>query len=250
MIYFGKLQKNQSSLFEGDAENGSSENTLNSLINNDEVTPWNKKETLQYEKEVLGFYVTAHPLEEHASILDMEASVNLSTIYEMGDKTSVTFGGITNNIKTIKTRKNDTMGYLTVEDLHGSVEVIVFPEIYQSSQLLLESGEPLFVRGHLDISEDDENKKVKVVAKEIVPLSSMVRAYESLVIKVKREMSVEKVGKISEILNRYPGNKQGYINVITDDTELFVDLGQCIDITPALKKELQQLLGADSTHIS
>ncbi|MEI7590640.1 MAG: DNA polymerase III subunit alpha, partial [Deltaproteobacteria bacterium] len=161
------VQRNQSSLFEGETENGSSENSLNSILNNDAVTILNGKEILKYEKEVLGFYVTGHPLDEYLLILEMEASVDMLSIYEKADKANVALGGIVTNIKTVKTKKNDTMAYLTVEDLCGSVDVIVFPDTYQSLLPLLENDEPIFIRGHLDVSQDDENKKVKVVAKEI-----------------------------------------------------------------------------------
>ena len=91
---------------------------------------WTDKEELAFEKETLGVYISSHPLEGHVSDLER---VTTDTTEELKDRRTdqcVTVGGVVSECKLINTRKGDRMAFVRIEDLHGSVEAIVFSDLY------------------------------------------------------------------------------------------------------------------------
>ncbi|UMZ74494.1 DNA polymerase III subunit alpha [Natranaerofaba carboxydovora] len=122
------------------------------------------KERLSMEKELLGFYVSGHPLEEYRDKTQELSIPYISTINQYGDGSNVNICGIKNNINVITTKKGDLMAFLTLEDMTGSVEVVVFPPEYEGIKDYIDSEDPLFVEGRLDKKEDDE---IKIICKDI-----------------------------------------------------------------------------------
>ncbi|MCD7921359.1 MAG: DNA polymerase III subunit alpha [Clostridiales bacterium] len=132
-----------------------------------DVSEYPKEELLAMEKEVLGIYVSGHPLEEYEAkwrknithvtsdfVLDEETG---EVIARDGDRTMI--GGMI-AAKTIKyTKNNQTMAFLTIEDLYGTVEVIVFPRDYEKYSRMMEQDAKVFVRGRVSV-EDEKNGKV------------------------------------------------------------------------------------------
>ncbi len=133
-----------------------------------DVEEFGKEVKLGFEKEVLGIYLSGHPLEEYEArwkknitavttdfLVDEETGAAKLT-----DNQSVTVGGMITG-KTVKyTRNNQTMAFLTLEDLFGTVEVIVFPRDYERYHALLNDDEKIFVRGHVSIEEDKDGKLI------------------------------------------------------------------------------------------
>ncbi len=128
------------------------------------VPEWNKDILLKYEKEALGFYITGHPLSAYAAALKKLGTRGISDLEETDDGAEVRIAGILRGLRKIQTKaKAETMAYCTVEDPSGSVDIIVFPELYKSSLAMLEKDVPLLVRGALDKTE----KGLKIVAHEV-----------------------------------------------------------------------------------
>ncbi|MBP3487369.1 MAG: DNA polymerase III subunit alpha [Roseburia sp.] len=133
-----------------------------------DVEEYTKEIRLGFEKEVLGIYISGHPLEEYEEkwrrnisavttdfLLDEESGE-----VKLKDNQSVVIGGMITE-KTIKyTKKNETMAFLSVEDLFGTVEVVVFPRDYARSSALLNMDEKIFIRGHANVEEDKDGKLV------------------------------------------------------------------------------------------
>ena len=142
------------------------------------VGEYTKEEMLTMEKEVLGIYISGHPLESYMSIwknnitattadfmLDEESgNVNVE------DGTTQTVGGMI-NAKTIKYTKNDkTMAFLEIEDLYGIVEVVVFPKDYERHSQLLDEDAKVFVKGRVSLEED---KNGKLICERIIPFDEI-----------------------------------------------------------------------------
>ena len=129
---------------------------------------YNKEIKLGFEKEVLGIYLSGHPLEDYEEkwrknitavttdfVLDEETNTT-----KIRDNQQVMIGGMITE-KTIKyTKTNKTMAFLTVEDLVGTVEVIVFPRDYERFHMLLNEDEKVFIRGHANVEEDKNGKLI------------------------------------------------------------------------------------------
>ena len=145
-----------------------------------DVGEYDKEAKLAFEKEVLGVYLSGHPLEEYEekwkknitkTTLDFQLDEE-SGHTKVHDGAKETIGGII-AAKTIKyTRKNQTMAFITIEDLMGTVEVIIFPRDYEKNRLYLEEENKVFVRGR--VSEEDEAPS-RLICEEIIPFKRTKR---------------------------------------------------------------------------
>ncbi|XCP85762.1 DNA polymerase III subunit alpha [Roseburia hominis] len=139
-----------------------------------DVGEYQKETMLAFEKEVLGVYISGHPLEEYeekwrknisATTLDFQLDEE-SGRTKVHDGVREIVGGIITS-KTIKyTKNNKTMAFITIEDLMGTVEVVIFPRDYEKNQMYLNEDNKVFVRGR--VSEEDDNAS-KLICEEIIP---------------------------------------------------------------------------------
>lgn len=180
-----KNYKGQVSMFDLDSiDNDNKEELKYNFI---ELKEFEDKELLSMEKEMLGIYISGHPLDKIRE--QIKRATNIDTIKmkeakEEADTTGTTtkykdgqivkFAGIITNIKKKYTKSNKLMGFVTIEDLYGTAEVIVFENAYQNASNLLLKENVVLVEGRLSIREDDE---VKIVAREIKDLNSVVAGF-------------------------------------------------------------------------
>lgn len=142
------------------------------------VGEYTKEELLTMEKEVLGIYISGHPLESYMNIWKNNITATTADFMldeESGkvnveDGTTQTIGGMI-NAKTIKYTKNDkTMAFLEIEDLYGIVEVVVFPKDYERNSQLLNEDAKVFVKGRVSLEED---KNGKLICERIIPFDEI-----------------------------------------------------------------------------
>lgn len=141
-----------------------------------DVEEFGKEELLGYEKEVLGIYLSGHPLENYREMMEKTISAKTSDFQQdeetnlpkVMDGQKVIIGGMITD-KTIKyTKNNKVMAFLTVEDLVGTVEVVVFPRDYEKSQQFLNEEGRVFIQGRVS-AEDD--RASKLILEKSVPLT-------------------------------------------------------------------------------
>jgi DNA polymerase-3 subunit alpha len=125
------------------------------------ISEWHDKEKLAFEKEALGFLITGHPLDRYVDDIRRLASCDIIDLLDQADGGEVRICGIVNALKEIVTKKGqgERMGFVTIEDLTGSVEVTVFSDIYANAITVLKSDEPLLITGKLEKGE----KGVKIL---------------------------------------------------------------------------------------
>jgi DNA polymerase III subunit alpha len=142
------------------------------------VSEYNKEQLLAFEKEVLGIYVSGHPLEEYENRIKKNVTANSNDfmIDEETDKPKVVdgnteiIGGMVTT-KTIKnTRNNSMMAFITLEDLFGVVEVILFPRDFEKYKNMIEPDQKIFVRGKVTVEEE---KPAKLICQDIIPFDSI-----------------------------------------------------------------------------
>ena len=141
------------------------------------IAEWPENQLLTYERELMGFYVTAHPLSRHAKILRNYATASTENLAEFRDQAEVTLGGIVDQMREIVTKKGDKMAFVTLQDLSGSCEVVVFPSVYQVAAGLLKPDTLIFVRGKINLRDETP----KVLADEVAPLEEVPKRYTRLV---------------------------------------------------------------------
>ena len=137
------------------------------------IDEWDDREKLQQEKETLGFYVTGHPLDRYKQTLEKFTNVDALSIKEVADKSAVRIGGTISAAKVIRTRKEELMGFVTVEDLNGTVEVVVFPSVYASCADLLTTDAAVLVQGSAQVEESG----VKILADALIPMDQAEAAW-------------------------------------------------------------------------
>ena len=120
-----------------------------------DLPEWDEKLLLGFEKEALGFFITGHPLSRHTALMKRFVTANTASLAELPDKSDVRLCGIVATLKEILTKKGERMGFITIEDLTGSVEVVVLPDIYAACVECLKSDEPLLVTGTLEVGEKE-----------------------------------------------------------------------------------------------
>ncbi len=145
-----------------------------------DVGEYSKENKLAFEKEVLGVYISGHPLEEHeerwrrmisATTADFQFDEELNRTKVHDGEKSVVGGMIVD--KTVKyTKTNQVMAFLTLEDLLGTVEVVIFPRDYEKNRQWLEINEKVFISGR--VSEEDE-KASKLICEKVIPFERTKR---------------------------------------------------------------------------
>jgi DNA polymerase-3 subunit alpha len=131
-----------------------------------EMPPWTKADRLRFEKEVLGFYVSGHPLEEHAAVLPRLRTAQVADLPERHGS-EVTVAGIVTALRKTRTKRGDWMAFLTVEDLTGAAEVIAFPEAWKACSAWAAADAIACVKGTVEVEGD----KGKLIAQAITPLA-------------------------------------------------------------------------------
>src|SRR5579872_4299880 len=122
---------------------------------------WDEHQRLAAEKEVLGFFISGHPLEKYASKLEDFRAMDTSKIAELTQgsmKDEITTGGIITGLKVMKSKKGDLYANAALEDMTGKVDLIIFPEAYKRLSEHLKMEVPVLVRGNVRAEEGASNK--------------------------------------------------------------------------------------------
>ncbi|MBE9504171.1 MAG: DNA polymerase III subunit alpha [Proteobacteria bacterium] len=211
-----------------------------------EIEEWPENELLNFEKESLGFYITGHPLASYSEDMKRYSTADTITVQKMTNDNEATLCGVVVALKESITKKGDRMGFITLEDLNGTLEVIIFPDVYRDVATILGSDLPLLVRGRLDVS--DEN--TKLIASEILPLRDV---REKLTTSVRFRLTTpglekEHLNRLKEIIENYRGNCQAYIHVVIPNrSETIISLPEEVKVKPSdgLLTDVKRTFGYD-----
>jgi DNA polymerase-3 subunit alpha len=146
-----------------------------------EVPRWSGQEQLAKEKELIGFYVSGHPLDRfrplirHVRASDTSRLPDLAQVAGTGAPVDVTLAGTITAVRVLRDRKGNPMAFATLEDFAGTVECILFSEAYAAARELLGSDRPVLLRGTLSTRGEDD---LKVVVSRLVPVEAAARALE------------------------------------------------------------------------
>ena len=170
-----------------------------------EVADLSESERLAQEKELLGFYVTGHPLEKYLPRLRELTKHNSSSIEEMSNDSPVTLGGVLTNLRIRPSRKGALWGAATLEDLRGTVELLVFPQALEHLQSVLKPDAALLIKGRV---RHDENSRAKVVVNEAKPLDGALINGKKPTLRIRinpADVSPDLLSELERLLSAYPG---------------------------------------------
>jgi DNA polymerase-3 subunit alpha len=219
------------------------------MLSLDAVIPWSDAEQLTHEKEALGFYISSHPLTAVQPYLQRLVTANSQTLAEQpGGEVKV--GGVITQQRSQLTKKGDRMAFLTLEDLYGTLEVIVFPEIYRQSIGYCESEEPLLIWGTVEGDSDG-----RIIAQRIMPLQSEEtwRECRQVTLTLAPQLGEAVLLQVRELLSAAPGEADVVLALSFEDGErvrLRASQRLCVAPTHQLLDDLDQLLGAGNVRVA
>ena len=218
-----------------------------------DVGEYSKEVMLQFEKEVLGIYVSGHPLEDFRNLLmknttataaDFMLDQETDTV-KINDGERVTIGGMITG-KTIKyTKTNKPMAFITLEDLYGSVEVIVFPKDYEKYASMLTEDKKIFVEGRSSVEEDKDAKLIceRVKSFDDVPKKLWVQFADMAAFQQGYE-------KLVQILDTSDGRDHVWVYVALENKRKDLGPGYTVNATAALTEALSEAFGQDNVRVT
>ncbi|MBR2122608.1 MAG: DNA polymerase III subunit alpha [Lachnospiraceae bacterium] len=207
---------------------------------------------LEFEKDVLGLYVSGHPLEEYAALLRSAANVNAADFaldeetgaMKLKDGMSVTAGGMI-TAKTVKyTRNNQVMAFVNLEDLTGTVEVIVFPKSYEVCSDKLNEGEKVFISGRVQAEED---KDAKLICSQVQLFSERTRKLWLRFTDLNAFR--EKSEQVNSIINAHGGRDQVVLYIENPRSKKELPPGAGIKADEEVILLLKELLGDGNVQL-
>ena len=213
------------------------------------VGEWDETELLRNEKESLGFYITGHPLTKYDMMLTKFKARKTTALEHLPDRSDIVIGGILRSMKKKNVKSTgDLMAYLTLEDDEGSVEVIVFPELYKNSVHVLRKDMLLLVKGTIDKDE----KGVRVRAREVLNLEDAGK------VNLKRmDISIddspgssENLRSIKDLVIQYPGDCQLFLKIRLGKSQTLIATGFNIRPDNILLNRLEDMVGRGAVTFS
>jgi DNA polymerase-3 subunit alpha len=218
-----------------------------------QVEEWSVQQSLGFEKESLGFYISGHPLDKYDHVIKKISSGTIGEIKEKPSAGDVRIGGVVSALKLKNTKKGDRYAGFHLEDKSGFIEVIAWPDVYRKSAELLSSDDPILVKGRLEVGEE----RIQVFANEMTPLAEeaskgrgngngngqneRVHLYLQ-----EAEISNDELVQLRETLLDYPGPCTVFLHFLSPSrSETVVELPHQVRVasSPELMETIERLFG-------
>ena len=206
------------------------------------IEEWDENMLLALEKESLGFYITGHPLDKYQETLQKYTTVNSITIHDVADGKMIRMGGIIKTLKIHKTKKGDMMAFAAIEDQSGTLEVVVFPNLYIKTHMLLASEETVILEAEVQKNEN----VVKLIAEKMVAIEKANEEWTNgiLITLDAGKVSSDTLHKLKLIIEMYPGDCTTCLKILVDDAPpVLVKISDGTSPDPLFFTAVEQLLG-------
>ncbi|MCB1259783.1 MAG: DNA polymerase III subunit alpha [Acidimicrobiales bacterium] len=209
-------------------------------------TDFDKRTRLSFEKEMLGLYVSDHPLRGAEAALRRKCDCSIYELDGVEDGSMRVLGGLVTGLQRKWTKKGDLMAVFVLEDLQGTIECMVFPKTMQSYGHLLEDDAAVLVKARVDKREDTP----KLIATEVEVLSDLITD-ESPPVRINlpaARASEPVLRSLKDLLHEHPGESQVFLHLGTSQVLRLPDEFS-VDASTGLVAELRVLLGADAVLV-
>jgi DNA polymerase-3 subunit alpha len=207
-----------------------------------DIEEFSENQLIAFEKETIGFYISRHPLSHFREEIKRHTDLDTSALPKLQNGAEVKICGLVSGLKEILTKKGDRMAFLTLEDMKGFVEVILFPEVFKNALPYLRGGDPLLVKGILDLSEEH----IKIKGLEVRSLPGVAPSPEKSVhLKIPlSSLSSPQLEDLKEVIVANRGSSQVFLHFIDGDSrETIVALPARYRVDPSqdFRKTIQNL---------
>ncbi len=212
------------------------------------VPEWDTDQLLMYEKEVLGFYLSGHPLERVWEQARRLGAIGIGDLASREDGARVLLCGLVGAMREINTKNGDRMAFATLEDMDGAVELTIFPETYRQSAAQLKSGAPVLVRGKVEGTAAPR----KLLAEEVRPLGEPPAGAgaSGCRVRVPAAGTVEALRRLRALCGEHPGPVPLLLHVPVNGSEVIVR-SRSVTIEPSARflAAVEGLLGSRSVRL-
>ena len=218
------------------------------------LAEYSNRDLLSMEKEMLGLYISGHPLEPLKQEIEEQTNINTLKMLEIKeqmenleqdvqykDEQFVKYAGIITKVKKKYTKKNTIMAFVTIEDLYGECEIIVFDNCYNCYSNYLVEDNMVFVDGKLSIREDDD---IKIVASSIRPLKKQMK--KTLWINV-TNLTIEERKRLKGALRFFSGDRTNILMTIEQNGQQ--KAAGSIYLTEEILENLQEIAQKENVKI-
>lgn len=217
-----------------------------------DVAEFSKELLMAMEKEMLGVYLTGHPLSDYAekitriSTLTSEDLAHAEEAGDIQDGMAVTMAGMISSKRTLVTKKNKMMAFIQLEDLYGTTEVIVFPNVYEAALNLLKNDAVIVVRGTVNFKEDEEPK---LLADRIFDINDFNGGNLSSIVKITIPAEMDEnrtLSEIRKIIMENRGDTPVIITAAATNKKYKTKPDLWVDPTDRFIQRLSELLGEEN----
>ncbi|HQP92305.1 MAG TPA: OB-fold nucleic acid binding domain-containing protein, partial [Candidatus Omnitrophota bacterium] len=209
-----------------------------------DIKEWPEIQLLGFEKDILGFYVSGHPLVRYEHLLKRFSSCSIANLGSRTDSEEISIVGLINKIKLTTTRaKAEKMAILRVEDLTSIVEILVFPNTYKQVSKNIVPNSVVLIKGKLSLKED----MPKILASDILPIDESYRMISAINIDLSG-LKENMLNSLKEKLSLSPGNVPVYLHLnssATQKTKVLVSQDLFVQPRPELFNAIEELLGEE-----
>jgi DNA polymerase-3 subunit alpha len=219
--------------------------TLNDSIsppNLPDLEEWNEKERLKAEMDVLGFFVTSHPIAKYLGEIKRYTNTDTELLAEIKERRDVLIAGVVRSLNVKHTKNGSSIfGNLVLEDMKGSVEVVIFNDLLRRSLPILEDKvEPIIVKGTVEPSEE----RVRLRANDIYSMNDMRDGSTIHINLTKENATRENLLRLRKILETYPGKSPVHLHLERDLGEVVIELSDWrVDLRDEFIEAVSRLLG-------
>ena len=216
-----------------------------------DVPEWDRDDILSYEKEMLGFYITGHPLLKYQDTIKLVVDTYSTNINNKSDGSIVSVAGVAISVREVMTKKKETMAYITLDDMKGLISVIVFPDLYSSALFTINSDDPIFLKGKIDAGDED----CKIIASEISSLEdALENPFSSIHFNIPlNAFQPSDIEGLKAILESNKGNYPSFIHLYSDsnvDTIIYLGDDLRVSISDDIKRSADAIFGQGTTYFT
>ncbi|MBE0584536.1 MAG: DNA polymerase III subunit alpha, partial [Desulfofustis sp.] len=211
-----------------------------------DMEEWDERQKLIFEKDTVGFYITGHPLDNTLQEIRTITDCDIANLDNFNEGQPVRVGGLIRSCKQLKSKRGEPMAFVTLEDILEAVEVMVFPETYTSCRHLLNTPDPVIIRGTVQKSE----RGVKIIAEEIdLLVDARVKYTEAVHARLTADSVTRiRLDELKQILFSYHGSCPFSITIyFPGEGEVDVEINRDFTVRPCreLSERVHTLFGYD-----
>lgn len=220
-----------------------------------EAKEFNKRDILSMEKEMIGLYISGHPIDDFEEIIDYHTIYSISEVIrdsgeemesDFSDGQTISLGGIISKVNIKTTKRNDIMAFIQIEDKASNIECVIFPKVYQKLSRFIVEDNVIVADGKLALREDE---MPKILVNDITPISAG-SINGKLFIKAENASWADLKDDVTSILRRNKGLNPVIVVLENSETGEKVSLktgkSLMVDISPRLLEELSLILGEEN----